>query len=183
MKQVVLVLGLCSLIFLSCKKESSDKEKFAAFISRIPQLPLPFGANSYKDLQSELSLDTIFKKYNDENASEIYGKVKINDSIYGVVYLLAGDNVFPKLVTYNAIGKKIAELNMVNCPGGSTGYNESGSSYMIMNRNFEIQITDSVESFERDSLDEIMDSSRKLKIINERYFINFKGEILKITSS
>lgn len=173
----VFFISLFLLVFFACKREQGANEKFASFLKTIPELKLPFEANSYTDLPSELYPDTAFKAYYDENAHRVYGKVKINDSIYAVIYLMPGDNVFPEIITYTAAGKKIASLDMVHLPGGSDGYSANGSSYMTMNKNFEIQIIDTLRSFERDSLAVIIESSRDTSVTKEYYIINTKGEI------
>lgn len=173
------LIAFSFLVLFACNKEATQTEKFSNFLKTIPELEIPFTANSYEDLQSKLYIDTLYKEFNDEYAHRIYGKTKISDSIYAVIYLLAGDNVFPKIITYNAIGKKISELPLVHLPGGSDGYNGNGSSFMTMDKNFEIQITDTLNSFERDSLDVIIEDSRKTTITKEKYVVSSNGEILK----
>ncbi|MBK6986471.1 MAG: hypothetical protein IPH32_17840 [Bacteroidetes bacterium] len=80
------------------------------------------------------------------------------------------------LVTYNSKGKSIDELALLNLPGGSDGYNANGTSYLVMKSYSEIQITDTVNTFERDSLDEIIETSRKTEVIIENYNVGADGK-------
>lgn len=172
------LISLSFLVLFACDRQTNQRKRFSNFLKTIPELEVPFNANSYEDLQSKLYIDTLYKEFNDEYAHRIYGKIEINDSIYAIIYLLAGDNVFPKIITYNAIGNKIIELPLVHLPGGSDGYNGNGSSFMAMDKNFEIQITDTLNSFERDSLDVIIEDSRKTIITSEKFVVSSNGEIL-----
>jgi len=176
MKKIVFITLISTLMF-SCKEENKNKN-FAAFLNTIPELQLPFNANSYVDLQTKVQIDTTFNKYNDIYANGIYGKIKINDSINAIIYLLAGDNVFPKIVTYDKQGTKIAEQILVNLPGGSDGYNGNGSSFVNLNKDLEIQIIDTTNSFERDSTDVIIEKSRSTEITIEKYIIKPNGQIM-----
>ena len=177
MKKIIFITLIATLMF-SCKEESNKNKNFAAFLNTIPELKLPFTANSYADLQTKVQIDTTFNKYNDIYANGIYGKIKINDSINAIIYLLAGDNVFPKIVTYNKQGAKIAEQILVNLPGGSDGYNGNGSSFLNLSKDLEIQIVDTTNSFDRDSSDVIIEKSRTTEITIEKYKIKSNGQIL-----
>jgi hypothetical protein len=83
------------------------------------------------------------------------------------------------LVTYNSTGKKIDELALLNLPGGSSGYNANGTSYLVMKSNSEIQITDTVNTFERDSLEEIIETSRNTEVIIENYSVGLDGKFFR----
>jgi hypothetical protein len=171
-------ITLILTLMFSCKTETNQNENFTTFLNTIPELQLPFAANSYADLQTKVQIDTTFNKYNDIYANGIYGKIKINDSIHAIIYLLAGDNVFPKIVTYNKQGAKIAEQILVNLPGGSDGYNGNGSSFLTLSKDLEIQIVDTTNSFDRDSSDIIIEKSRTTEITIEKYSIKSNGKIL-----
>ncbi|MBL7935697.1 MAG: hypothetical protein JNM51_07800, partial [Bacteroidia bacterium] len=134
--------------------------------------------NSAEELKVSLYPSSLYKEFFDENIHEIFGKIKINDSICGIVYLIPGDILFPILITYNEQGKKIDTLEMVHLPGGSDGYNANGSSYLVMNENLEIQITDTINTFERDSLTKIIESTRETKVVIEKYRVNYIGKII-----
>ncbi|MBK8367664.1 MAG: hypothetical protein IPL10_09655 [Bacteroidetes bacterium] len=177
MKSLLSVIVLI-IICASCRKEVSQQEKFSTFFNTIPDLKLPFITDSGEDLQAVFYPDTIYNEFVGDNVYGIYGKTKINDSIFGIVYLNPGDIVFPLLVTYNSTGKKIDELALLNLPGGSSGYNANGISYLVMKSNLEIQITDSVNTFERDSLEEIIETSRKTEVMIENYKVNGVGKII-----
>ena len=177
MKSLLYFIALI-IVCVSCHKEVSKKDKFSAFFNRIPDLKLPLITNSSEELQAVFYPDTIYSEFVGDNVYGIYGKTKINDSIFGIVYLNPGDILFPMLVTYNSKGKSIDELALVNLPGGSDGYNANGSSYLVMKSNLEIQITDTVNTFERDSLDEIIETSRKTKVSIENYRVNGIGKII-----
>ena len=178
MKKLVCFIVLI-IVCVSCHKEVTQKDKFLAFLNTIPDLKIPFQTNSSEELYSKYELDTIYKKIIDDSFNGIYGKVAINDSIYGIVYLVAGDIVFPLLITYNKGGKKIEELSLLHIPGGSDGYNGAGTSYLQMNQNFDIQITDTLYSFERDSAEVIIESSRKTEVTIESYNISADGKFFQ----
>ena len=176
--RILTCLFCCAFLF-ACHQTQTDEEPdhFQAFLSSIPELELPFMADNLFSPGSSLSLDTAFNDYNDVNANWVYAKTKINDSVYAVIFLLAGDDVYPELITYDARGRKLSELVMTHTPGGSTGYDENGSSYVIMQKDFSIVITDTVYHFQRDSLHEIIDSTRTMEVIEERYQVNPDGKI------
>ena len=167
------------IVCVSCHKEVSQQEKFSTFFNTIPDLKLPFVTNSGEDLKAVFYPDTIYNEFVGDNVYGICGKTKINDSIFGIVYLNPGDIVFPLLVTYNSKGKSIDELILVNLPGGSDGYNANGTSYLVMKSNSDIQITDTVNTFERDSLEEIIETSRKTEVLIENYSVGADGKFLK----
>ena len=48
-----------------------------------------------------------------------------------------------------------------------------------MNNKLEIQITDTIHTFERDSLTEIIDNTRKTEVVIEKYFVDGLGKIVK----
>lgn len=177
--KVIFIINLFFIVLSSCQKEETTDDNFSKFLSSIPDLKLPFITNSAEDLQAAFYPDTMYNKFIDDSSNGIYGKIKVNDSIHGVVFLLPGDILFPLLVTYNSIGKRIDELDLVHLPGGSDGYNANGSSYLVMNNKLEILITDTIHTFERDSLTEIIDSTKKTKVVIEKYFVDGLGKIVK----
>lgn len=177
--KIIFFLYFFLTFLFSCHKQENSEDKFSIFLSSIPDLKFPFITNSSEELRAAFYPDTIYKDFIDDSSNGIYGKIKVNDSIHGVIFLLPGDILFPLLVMYNASGEKIDELDLVHLPGGSDGYNANGSSYLVMNKNLEIQITDTVNSFERDSLTEIIEESRKTKVIIEKYHVNNYGKIVK----
>lgn len=82
-------LALCIIVFLStvaCHKEPSTQQKFSAFLNAIPDLKFPFHTNSSEELQAAFYPDTIYKDFIDDSSNGIYGKIKVNDSIHGVVF-------------------------------------------------------------------------------------------------
>ncbi len=168
---------MTSFLF-SCKQQKKEDNTFLNYIITIPELKLPFKTNSHLELNSKIELDTIFNKYN-AGINGVLGKRQINDSVFFIVNLLAGDNLFPELVTYNKAGLKIHQLTLVNCPGGSSGYNETGSSYLYFDKNLNITITDSIETFNRDSTGQIIGNSKKQKIEVNNYKIDPDGKIRK----
>ena len=62
------IISLLLLVIFACKREPGATEKFAMFLKTIPELRLPFEANSHIDLPSELYPDTAFKAYVDEKS-------------------------------------------------------------------------------------------------------------------
>lgn len=173
MKTILIIISLTLIV--SCSQEPKN-EKFINYLATIPDLELPFKTNSYLNLNSKIELDTIFYEYNAE-INGVLGKGQINDSIFFIVNLLAGDNVFPELVTYNKVGLKIHQLALVHCPGGSGGYNETGSSYLFFDKDNNITITDSIETFERDSTGVIIENSRNQRVEVNNYKIDADGKI------
>lgn len=109
MKSLLYVIVLI-IVCASCHKEVSQQEKFSAFLNTVPDLKFPFQTNSNEELQTKFGVDTTYKAFINESANEVYGKFPINDSVYGVVFLVAGDIVFPLLTTYNERGKNIKNL-------------------------------------------------------------------------
>ena len=148
-------------------------------MATIPDLELPFIPDNHFDLQSKLEIDSAYAEYNSE-IQGIYGKRKVNDSIYFIINLLASDNVFPELVTYTDNGKKIDELILAHCPGGSSGYDETGSSHLYFDKNLNITITDSIETFDRDTTGIIVESSRKQRVDIYKYKIEPNGKLNKL---
>lgn len=178
MKNYALLFSLG--ILFSCQNQNVQQDKFVMFLKSIPELKFPFQTDSGEDLQAAFYPSTIYKDFIDDSSNGVYAKIKVNDSIHGIIYLIPGDILFPSLVTYNSIGKKIDELALVHLPGGSDGYNANGSSYLVINKNLDMQITDTVHTFERDSLtEEIIEASRKLEVIVERYQVSGIGKIVK----
>lgn len=177
-KYILLIFSF--IVLSSCQKEETPDNNFSKFLSSMPDLKFPFITNSAEDLQAAFYPDTMYNKFIDDSSNGVYAKIKVNDSIHGIIYLMPGDILFPSLVTYNSIGKKIDELALVHLPGGSDGYNANGSSYLVINKNLDMQITDTVHTFERDSLtEEIIEASRKLEVIVERYQVSGIGKIVK----
>jgi hypothetical protein len=176
MKTTIIII--LTFILFSCQQHKTENNKFLNYVATIPDLELPFIADSHLDLQSKLEIDTTYAEYNSE-IQGIYGKRKLNDSIYFIINLLASDNVFPELVTYNIKGKKIHELILVNCPGGSSGYDETGSSHLYFDKKLDITITDSIETFDRDTTGVIIETSRKERVEINSYKIDPDGKIRK----
>ncbi|MDF2451003.1 MAG: hypothetical protein K0S26_507 [Bacteroidota bacterium] len=168
-----------TFILFSCQQHKTENNKFLNYVATIPDLELPFITDSNFDLQSKLEIDSAYSEYNSE-IQGVYGKRKVNDSIYFVINLLASDIVFPELVTYTDKGKKIDELSLVNCPGGSSGYDETGSSYLHFDKNLNITITDSIETFTRDTVGVIVESSRKQRVEIHRYKVEPNGKLSQL---
>jgi hypothetical protein len=174
--KITQTIFIALFFFVSCKKELSQQEKFTTFLNSIPDLKIPFQTNSGEELQAAFYPDTIYKDFIDDSSNGVYAKIKVNDSIHGIIFLMPGDILFPLLVTYNSAGKKLNELALVNLSGD--GYNANGTSYVVMNKNLEIQMTDTVNTFERDTLnEEIIEASRKTEVIIEKYKIASDGKI------
>ena len=176
MKTTIFII--LTFVFYSCKQQKTENEKFVNYIATIPDLNLPFVTNSSVDLHSKKELDSLYLEYNSEIQGE-YGKGKINDSIYFVIQLLASDIVFPKLVTFNKNGKRINELHLLNNPGGSSGYDETGSSHLYIDKDYNITITDSIETFTRDTTGVIVEKSRRQSVEINKYRIETDGKIKK----
>jgi hypothetical protein len=165
---------------MSCSKEHKVDDRFQDYLNKIPEIQLPFSANSYVDLERKVEIaDTLYKDFFVES-QEILGKIKINDSITGIIYLYPGDIVFPELATYNKKGQLISQQQLVTLIGGSDGYNSNGSSFMSLNKDFHISITDTIQSFERDSVGIIIDSTWQVEVVNYKYNINPNGKITEI---
>lgn len=173
-----IILLIIVVFLISCKEENQSNNSFLNYIATIPKLELPFITSSKLDLQTKIAIDSTYSVYNSE-IQGIYGQRKINDSTYFIINLLASDIVFPELVTYTSRGIKIDQLTLLHCPGGSSGYDERGSSYLFFDKNYNIIITDSIEKFDRDSLGIIIDSTRKNKIALNRYKVELNGQIKK----
>lgn len=167
------------LFFFSCASEKKEEVTFSDFLNSLPEVKLPYTSSSVSEPEKYIEQDSIYLAFSDENANGIIGKININDSIVGVLYAVAGDNIFPLLKTFNKKGSKIDELVLVHLPGGSKGFDANGSSYMTMNEKFEIDIRDSTFSFSRDSTDEIIENSRDTMITIENFKINKAGKINK----
>lgn len=168
------------LLLFSCTNEQKKEITFSDFAKSIPEIKLPYNSSSVSDPENYIEPDSIYRNFSDENANGIIGKININDSVVGILYAVAGDNVFPLLKTYSASGKTIDEIVLVHLPGGSTGFDANGSSYMTLNEKFEIGIMDSTFSFSRDSSDVIIESSRDTTITLENYKIEPTGKLNKI---
>jgi len=168
MKTIIFII--LTFILFSCQQQKNADNKFIDYVSTIPDLEFPFITDSHFDLQPKIEIDSTYLEYNSE-INGVYGKRKINDSIYFIINLLAGDNVFPELVTYTDKGKKIDVLTLVNCPGGSSGYDETGSSHLHFDKNYNITITDSIQTFDRDTTGIIVESSRKHRVDIYKYKI------------
>ena len=169
MKKLFLIYSFCILI-TSCKQEVSNENNFQNYLNTIPEIKLPFKSNSYIDLQTKVEIDSTFKKFNSVDANGIYGKIKFNDSITGIVYLYAGDNVFPKLITYNKKGNQISEQILVNLPCGSDVNSSSCSSFVELNNTFKISRIDTVISF-------LADGTEISTVVFAKYIIESNGKI------
>ena len=167
------------MLFLSCAIEKKKEVTFNDFVNSLPEVKLPYTSSSVSEPKKYIEQDSIYLAFSDENANGIIGKININDSIVGILYAVAGDNVFPLLKMYNYNGTIIDELVLVHLPGGSTGFDANGSSYMTLNENFEINIKDSTFNFSRDSNDVIIESSRDTSITIDKYKIKENGKISK----
>jgi hypothetical protein len=177
MKTTIIII--LTFILSSCQQHRTENNKFSNYVATIPDLELPFITDSNSDLQSKLAIDSAYSEYNSE-IQGIYGKRKVNDSIYFIINLLASDIVFPELVTYTDKGKKIDELALVNCPGGSSGYDETGSSHLHFDKNLNITITDSIETFARDTIGVIVEASRKQRVDIHKYKVEPNGKLSKL---
>ncbi len=174
-----IILLIIILFFLSCRQQNQPNNSFLNYVATIPELELPFTTSSFFDLQTKTGIDSTYSAYNSE-IQGVYGQRKVNDSIYFIINLLSSDIVFPELITYTNKGIKIDQLMLLHYPGGSSGYDERGSSYLCFDKNYNIIITDSIEKFDRDSAGVIIDSTRKNCEVLYRYKIAGNGEIKKL---
>lgn len=179
MKKLVCIACICAFA-LACSKENKADNRFQEYLSKIPEIQLPFSANSYVDPESKVEItDTLYKKFFVESQL-IYGRVKINDSITGIIYLYPGDIVFPELVTYTKKGQIISQQQLVTLMGGSGGMDSGGSSYMSLTKDLKINITDTIKTFERDDEGMMIDSTLEVEVVNYKYNIEPNGKITEV---
>ena len=179
MKKLIYLVCM-GILVMSCNKENKVENRFGDYLSKIPEIQLPFTANSHEELNSKVDItDTLFQDFL-LDAQGILGKIKVNDSITGVVYLYGGNEIYPELKTYNNSGQLIAEQQLVTLMGGDEMDDSNGSSYMVLNKDFRIAITDTIRSFEKDSLGIIIDSTRQVEVVNYKYEVSPNGKIIEI---
>lgn len=142
----------------------------------IPEYTLPLDADLARNLTSKVSYDTAYAEFNTFQ-SPIFGKRQINDSIFSVIYLVPGDEIYPVLTTYNAQGKQIDSETLLHLPGGSDGYAANGLSFLHMDNNLFITITDSINTFTRDSADNIIDSLTVRSVEIQKFHVQPDGTI------
>ena len=65
----------------------------------------------------------------------------------------------------------------MNCPGGSSGYDETGISHLYFDNKLNITITDSIETFDRDTTGIIVETSRKQRVEIHKYKIEPNGKL------
>ncbi len=176
----LLYIGCMCIFAISCSKETKVDNRFQDYLSKIPEIQLPFSTNSHEELAGKVEIsDTLFKDFFVDTQG-ILGKININDSISGVIYLYGGDAVYPELKTYNSKGQIISEQQLVTLMGGSGGMESGGSSYMSLDKDFQISITDTIWSVERDVMEGIIDSTSKIEVINYKYTIEPNGKITEV---
>lgn len=179
MKKLIYLACMCVFI-MACSKEHKVDNRFGDYLIRIPEIQLPFTANSHEELSSKIDItDTLYQDFL-VDAQGILGKIKINDSITGVVYLYGGNEVYPELKTYNSTGQLISEQQLVTLMGGADIEGSNGSSYMNLSKDFRITITDTILSFETDSLGMMIDSTKQVEVANYKYDIKPNGKIIEI---
>jgi hypothetical protein len=179
MKKLVCIACIC-VFALACSKENKTDNRFRDYLNMIPEIQLPFNTNSYEELTGKVEMnDTLFKDFTID-AQGILGKLNINDSITGIIYLYGGNTIYPELITYNQKGQQIAEQQLVTLTAGPDALNSSGSSYMSLTKDFKINITDTIQSYEKDSLGIAIDSTWEVEVVNYKYNIEPNGKITEI---
>ena len=172
-----------AICLFSCSQKAEKQTRFVQYFNILPDMELPLYTNSHVDLiGSRVNEDTSFVEFK-KDVFSIWGKQKINDSVYAIVSLYPGDNVLPILKTYDIRGKEISILHLLNIPGGSSGYDETGASHLEMDKQFNITITDSVETFIRDTSvyeSPVMEGSIKKSVIAKKYKVLTDGMITEI---
>lgn len=173
------LLSLLSVLFFSCSEKKSEP-RFLQYFNTLPEVTLPFETSSNESLPLETKKDTAFAEFHEYNMGVI-GKRKINDSVYAIIDVSVGDIIYPSLTTYTIRGEEISSLLLLHLPGGSDGYSETGRSFLKIDKKFEISITDSLETFLRDTLatgEPIIKSSIRKKVIVEKYKVSPTGIIV-----
>lgn len=179
MKKQIYLTGMCVFV-MACSKENKVENKFGDYLTRIPEIQLPFAANSHEELSSKVNItDSLYHDFL-VDAQGILGKININDSITGVVYLYGGNEIYPELKTYNSTGQLISEQQLLTLMSGGDIASSNGSSYMSLSKDFRITITDTIQSFETDSLGMMIDSTKQIEVVNYKYDIKPNGKIIEI---
>ena len=179
MKNLICLL-FASTFFLSCEQENQQVREFSTFLNVIPEIQLPFKINSYTNLTYETNNDTLFKKIITDEAG-ISGKIKINDTINAIVWILHGGQAdYPSLITYDKFGNKIAEQGLIDYNSDDLSMDGLNSSFMSLNEKFEISITDTITTSKLDDESNFIENTRKMEVKIYRYKITNSGKIIDI---
>ncbi|MDI9871744.1 hypothetical protein [Flectobacillus roseus] len=112
-----------------------------------------------------------FSKYTDEY-SLAYGHIVTNGNYLATITMTAGDCYVPVLTTYKLTGEKI-DQKTISVGGCGSGPGFNCEEFMIIRKDFSIYTSDSISTFEYDSLGNEIEGTRK-------YYVNYiKGKMLK----
>jgi len=173
----ICVLTLC-VGFFSCSSDCSKSKddvyvQFRQFLKKFKPLQLPLtlkiGSIETKNLPNidYKSLDTLFI---DASYSVCYGMLPDTSSYFGLIVLMAADDILPFLLTYDKTGKLMSKEDLVRGCGSGPGI-EYCSSIGIIKKDLTIYCTDTSKTFEYDN---------KGKAVNKRYYcISKEGKINK----
>lgn len=113
MNKYTSIIIISMITLLGCNQKSSDS--YTQYLSQIPKLDLPYNLNCKNDLDrpvSDLS-EAILAKHKPEGAV-IYGRFESNRDYSVLIYLYAGDIMWPVITTASMNNNKISEASPLN---------------------------------------------------------------------
>ena len=187
-----LTIIFISILLLCCGRTNQTESKswnerrqkmeytFSEYSEKIPLLTLPLTANCEKELEGSKFrfTDKEISKYGRDNCC-IYGKLAETEKYTAIIYLYPADWVLPIIKTTDKKGNKISELELFKGFCGED-INCWGTSWFKINKNLSIQLNDSSIGFERDSKDEIIESTKKTIVSHKQFYITENGKIIEI---
>jgi hypothetical protein len=113
MKILTRIFFLSILTSLGCNQESTDS--YSQYLSQIPVFDLPYILNCEDDLVGpEVAInDSIMDKHKPEGAT-IFGRFDSGQDYSVILYLYAGDIMWPVLTTATKSNSKISEVSLLN---------------------------------------------------------------------
>lgn len=180
-------LVFITLLLFSCTTNSNSKKNqevkkseisFMEFSKKLPEIDVPLSSSCDIELEGSSFgfTNEEIERFGIANTT-ILGKLADTEKYTAIIYLYAGDVVFPIIQTTDKNGNKISELKLND---GYCGEDESSMEFLSfkIEKDLTIQLTGSVTTFERDENGEILEATKKTIVNHSHFFINEDGKIL-----
>lgn len=187
-----MTLSLIMIAFSCNNPRTNDYENpFKTYYSQINEAKLPVQFDCQEDsAYTKYSNDNIYVNINDSlktkfkpEGSNIFGRLCIYDSIVSIIYMVSADFFYPTIFTYMLDGTPIDTFCLYSGESCDGFPGQWSRSIGTINKNNLIVLSDSLRTYELDSLENIIENSDTMTISTYRYKMLNNGHFEKIDES
>jgi hypothetical protein len=181
----IVTLGLIMIAY-SCNnlRTTNYDNPFKTYYSQINEISLP--------VQFDCHNDSAYTKYSNDNINDtlkikfkpegcnIFGRLSIYDSIVSIIYMMSADFYYPTIFTYKLDGTPIDTFCLYSGESCDGFPGQGSRSIGSISKNNLIVLSDTLRTYQLDSLDNIIEDSDTLTISTYRYKMLNNGHFEKI---